>query len=170
MPYLCTIINDKTKKMHITIILFATPSSKTITINGISTTIYQVAKIYRGKEKYTVCMSTGMDTHRWGVSGGSKKTGFEPFCLKWAKRFAEFSPLIGWGFAWNGYRNMESIEKVICSYCDRLQVITCYPRDPELEVLMDLHSRHGKCSRYTREYVEMKMSARSGWIKTINVK
>ena len=149
--------------------LFATPAAKAAIFNGIVSTTYHVANLYRGRERYKVWFSIGLEGARWGVTGSDKKTGFEPFCQKWAKRFKEFSALVSWGYSWNGNTFTNSIEELMCKYCDRLQVVTCYPEQDELDTLLSLHRSHGKSS-YSSDYIKLKKSARQGWIKTINVK
>ena len=149
--------------------LFATPMATVATKNGIVTTTYHIANIYRGRERFKVLFSTGLKGSRWGVVGGDKPTGFEPFCQKWAERFEEFSTLISWGYSWNGSKSTNSIEELMCKYCDRLQVVTCYPKQEYLKTLMSLHRSYGKSS-YSYHYIKLKKSARQGWIKTINVK
>jgi hypothetical protein len=148
---------------------FATPIATATPHNGIVTTTYHVANLYRGRERYKVWFTTGLEGSRWGVTGHNKPTGFEPFCLKWAERFKKIAGLISWGYSWNGYTFTNSIEEEMCKYCDRLQIITCYPKQDEMEVLMSLHRSHGKSS-YSYDYILMKTSARQGWTKTINVK
>ena len=149
--------------------LFATPAAKAAIFNGIVSTTYHVANLYRGRERYKVLFSTGLEGSRWGVVGNGKPTGFEPFCQKWANRFKAIASLISWGYSWNGYTFTDAIEAEVLKYCDRFQVVTCYPKQDELETLLSLHRSHGKCW-YSYDYVAMKASARKGWTKTINVK
>ena len=149
--------------------LFATPAAKAAIFNGIVSTTYHVANLYRGRERYKVFFSTGLEGSRWGVVGGDKSTGFEPFCQKWANRFKAIASLISWGYSWNGYTFTDAIEAEVLKYCDRFQVVTCYPKQDELDTLLSLHRQHGKCW-YSYDYVAMKASARKGWTKTINVK
>lgn len=157
--------------------LFATPAAKAAIFNGMVSTTYHVANLYRGRERYKVWLSIGLEGARWRVTGSDKKTGFEPFCQKWAKRFEEFSTLVSggysclvcWGYSWNGSKSTNSIEELMCKYCDKLQVVTCYPKQEYLKTLMSLHRSHGKSS-YSSDYIKLKKSARKGWTKTINVK
>ena len=153
----------------VSIQIFATPQATVAQQNGIVTTKYHVANLYRGRERYKVFFSTGLEGSRWGVVGGDKSTGFEPFCQKWANRFKAIASLISWGYSWNGYTFTDAIEAEVLKYCDRFQVVTCYPKQDELETLLSLHRSHGKCW-YSYDYVAMKASARKGWTKTINVK
>jgi len=153
----------------ISIQLFATPQAIVATKNGIVNTTYHIANLYRGRERYKVLFSTGLEGTCWCVVGNDKPTGFEPFCQKWANRFKAIATLISWGYSWNGYNCTDSIESEICKHCDRLQVISCHPKQDELETLLSLHRSHGKCS-YSYDYVRMKASARKGCTKTINVK
>ncbi len=153
----------------VTIQLFATPQAIVAQKNGVSNTTYHIANLYRGRERYKVFLSVGLEGSRWGVFGGKKATGFEPFCQKWANRFKAIATLISWGYSWNGHTFTDAIEAEVLKYCDHLQVITCYPKHDELETLLSLHRSHGKCN-YTYDYVKMKASARVGWTKTINIK
>ena len=153
----------------ISIQLFATPMATVATKNGIVTTTYHIANIYRGRERFKVLFSTGLEGSRWGVVGSDKPTGFEPFCQKWANRFKAIASLISWGYSWNGNTFTDDIEELMCKYCDRLQVVTCYPEQDELDTLLSLHRSHSKSS-YSSDYIKLKKSARQGWIKTINVK
>ena len=153
----------------IAIQFFATPVAKATILNGIVTTTYHIANLYRNRERYKVWLSIGLNGEQWGVTGSDKVTGFEPFCRKWAQRFKAFAGLVSWGYSWNGNTFTNSIEEEMYKYCDRLQIITCYPKQEELDVLMSLHRSHGKCS-YSYDYTKMKASARQGWIKTINVR
>ena len=149
--------------------LFATPAAKAAIFNGIVSTTYHVANLYRGRERYKVWLSIGLEGAQWRVTGSDKKTGFEPFCQKWAERFEEFSTRISWGYSWSGGRSANSIEELMCKYCDKLQVVTCYPKQNYLKTCMSLHRSCGK-SWYSYHYIKLKKSARQGWIKTINVK
>ena len=149
--------------------LFATPQAKVAQKNGIVYTTYHIANLYRGSERYKVLVTTGLQGAHWGVVGGKKHSGFEPFCTKWANRFKAIASLISWGYSWNNFTCTDAIEAEVLKYCDRLQVVTCYPLDSELDNLLSLHRSHGKCN-YSRDYIKLKKSARQGWTKTINVK
>lgn len=158
------------------IIIHATPIGITHKVNGATLhTSYKIATLYRGKERFKVFATASLTGLQFSVQG-KKKTGWEPFCQKWAKRFQTWSTKISWGYAWSECGPLHTqVEQEIALLCDRLIIIAAHDRSDELATTKSLGTHFATIGKvheevYAREYIKILALAKAGWVRTIRIK